>query len=75
MSKHWGAVWATTWPLGDPEVVDLRVEVVQHPGVLAHRPLRLTGRARGEVDVCELVSGDGDVEIVVATVLGEGVLE
>lgn len=55
--------------LGDAEVVDLGVEMVDHPGVLAHRALRLAGGARGEVDVGELAGFDGDAEIVFGMVL------
>ena len=55
MSKHCGAVWATTVTGSDLEVVDLREQVVEQARVLTHRPLGLTGGAGGEVDVGELV--------------------
>src|SRR2546422_4558005 len=44
---------------------DLCQEMIEHPRVLAHRALRLTGGTGGEVDVRELVGRDVDAEIVV----------
>ena len=45
--------------------MDLCEEMIEHPRVLAHRALRLTGGTGGEVDVRELVGRDLDAEIVV----------
>jgi hypothetical protein len=44
--------------LADLQVGDLGLEVVEHPGVLAHGALGLAGGAGGEVDVGELVGPD-----------------
>ncbi len=62
-------------PLGDLKVVDLCVEVVEHPGVLAHRTLRLAGGPGGEVDVGQLVRRDRDAEIVLDVVLRVGLVD
>ena len=59
-------------PLADLQVVDLGVEVIQHPRVLAHRALRLTRGAGGEVDVGELVGRDLDAEIGLGMALAVG---
>ena len=37
--------------------------------MLAHRTLRLTGRAGGEIDVGQLIRGDNDAEIAVGMIL------
>ncbi len=58
--------------LGDPQVVDLRPQVVEHAGVLAHRAL---GRARGtggEVDVGQLVGGHRHAQVAAVRLLGQG---
>ena len=66
MSKHCGAVCATTSLFADLEIVDLRVEVIDETGVLAHRALRLTGRPGGEEDVGDVAGGNLHAQVAFA---------
>ena len=59
----------------DPQVLNLGVQVVHHPVVLAHCTLRFARGARGEVDVGELVWPHLQAEVVVGVPLGLDVLE
>src|SRR5262249_32638864 len=51
-------------PLADPQVLDLRKEVVEQARVLAKRALGLTGGARREEDISGLIRSNSDAEII-----------
>jgi hypothetical protein len=46
--------------------VNLGEQMIEHPGVLAHRTLRLTGQTRREIDVGQLIRRHNDAQIAVA---------